>query len=127
MDLDLRGKTAIVTGGSKGIGRAVAQGLAAEGCDLHLAARTAADLEAVRDEIMAQHQVGVALHAADLGQPGAPEALAAAAGEAEILINNAGAIPGGSLEKVDEATWREAWNLKVFGYVNLTRAVYANL
>ncbi|MDP6706748.1 MAG: short-chain dehydrogenase/reductase [Alphaproteobacteria bacterium] len=125
MDLKLQGKTAIVTGGSKGIGRAVAVQLAAEGCDLHLAARTAADLEAVRDEIMAQHQVGVTLHAADLGQPGAPEA--AAAGEAEILVNNAGAIPGGSLEKVDEATWREAWNLKVFGYVNLTRAVYAKL
>ena len=56
------------------------------------------------------------------------DALEAAATEgAQILVNNAGAIPGGSLEKVDEASWREAWNLKVFGYINLTRAVYANL
>lgn len=127
MDLKLQGKTAIVTGGSKGIGRAVARTLAAEGCNLHLASRTQADLETVRDEIMAQHQVGVTVHPMDLGLPGQPEALAAAAEGAQILVNNAGAIPGGSLEKVDEATWREAWNLKVFGYVNLTRAVYANL
>ncbi len=127
MDLGLQGKTAIVTGGSKGIGRAVATALAAEGCNLHLASRTAADLEAVRDEIMAQHQVGVTVHPMDLASQGQPEALAAAAEGAQILVNNAGAIPGGSLEKVDETTWREAWNLKVFGYINLTRAVYANL
>lgn len=127
MDLHLRDKTAIVTGGSKGIGRAVARALAEEGCQLHLAARTAADLEALSKEIMAQHQVGVTAHAMDLGEPGRPEALAEAAGDVDILVNNAGAIPGGSLEAVDEATWRHAWNLKVFGYVNLTRAVYARM
>jgi len=127
MDLHLRGKTAIVTGGSKGIGRAVARCLAEEGCQLHLAARTAADLEALREEIRAQHQVGVTAHATDLGAPGRPEALAEAAGDVDILVNNAGAIPGGSIEKVDEATWRHAWNLKVFGYINLTRAVYQRM
>lgn len=125
MDLHLRGKTALVTGGSKGIGRAVAHSLAEEGCNLHLASRTAADLEAVRDQIMGQHQVNVTVHPMDLGVSGQPEALAQAAGDIDILVNNAGAIPGGSLDKVDEETWRHAWNLKVFGYVNLTRAVYA--
>ena len=55
------------------------------------------------------------------------EALAAGAGELDILINNAGAIPGGDLLKVDEDTWRRAWDLKVFGYINLTRAVYAQM
>ena len=43
----------------------------------------------------------------------------------DILVNNAGAIPGGSLLNVDEATWRKAWDLKVFGYVNMCRAFYA--
>ena len=52
-------------------------------------------------------------------------ALAEWAGDLDILVNNAGAIPGGDLLKVDEETWRKAWDLKLFGYINLTRAVYA--
>jgi NADP-dependent 3-hydroxy acid dehydrogenase YdfG len=43
----------------------------------------------------------------------------------DILVNNAGAIPGGSLLDVDEQTWRKAWDLKVFGYINMCRAYYA--
>ena len=127
MDLHLQGKTAIVTGGSKGIGRAVARQLGQEGCHLHLASRTEADLEAVADEIRRQHQVNVTVHPMDLGAPGQPDKLAELAGDADILVNNAGAIPGGAIDKVDEATWRHAWDLKVFGYVNLTRAVYARM
>src|SRR5258706_12006799 len=65
--------------------------------------------------------------AVDLSQKGAAEALADWAGEIDILVNNAGAIPGGDLLKVDEDTWRRAWELKVFGYVNLTRIVYAGM
>ena len=126
MNLKLAGKTAVITGSSKGIGAAVARTMAEEGCNLHLAARTEADLEAVRDDIMSRQQVGVTLHPMDLSVSGQPEALAEAAGDIDILVNNAGAIPGGTIEMVDEATWREAWNLKVFGYINLTRAVYAN-
>jgi NADP-dependent 3-hydroxy acid dehydrogenase YdfG len=48
-------------------------------------------------------------------------------GELDVLVNNAGAIPGGDLLKVDEETWRRAWELKVFGYINLTRLVYAGM
>lgn len=125
MELGLRGRRALVTGGSKGIGRAVAECLAAEGCALHLAARTAADLEAVGEALRRQHNAEVTLHAADLGQSGAAEDLARRCGALDILVNNAGAIPGGSLSQIDEATWRKAWDLKVFGYINLTRAVYA--
>ncbi len=121
MDLELTGKTAVVTGGSKGIGLAVAQGLAAEGCALHLAARTAADLEAARDAIAQRHNVPLTLHACDLSDSAAQADLFAACGDADILINNAGAIPGGDLASVDEATWREAWDLKVFGFINLCR------
>src|SRR5439155_1154885 len=62
--------------------------------------------------------------AIDLSLPGAAEELARWAGDLDILVNNAGAIPGGDLLKVDEDTWRRAWDLKVFGYINLTRAVY---
>jgi NAD(P)-dependent dehydrogenase (short-subunit alcohol dehydrogenase family) len=45
----------------------------------------------------------------------------------DILVNNAGAIPGGTLQEIEEPRWREAWDLKVFGYINLTRAVYADM
>jgi len=48
-------------------------------------------------------------------------------GRIDILVNNAGAIPGGDLLRVDEDTWRRAWDLKVFGYINLSRQVYARM
>jgi NAD(P)-dependent dehydrogenase (short-subunit alcohol dehydrogenase family) len=127
MDLDLAGKTALVTGGSKGIGAAIARALAAEGCHLHLAARTAADLETTRAEIAARHQVSVTTHVADLSKSAEQAALAGACADIDILINNAGAIPGGDLDGVDEATWRDAWDLKVFGYINMTRAIYKSM
>jgi len=127
MELELRGKRALVTGGSKGIGRACAEALAAEGCRVSIAARDAAALEAAAAAMRERHGVDVARRSVDLSQPGAAEALAQWAGELDILINNAGAIPGGDLLKVDEPTWRRAWDLKVFGYINLTRQVYARM
>ncbi|MGA7984524.1 MAG: short-chain dehydrogenase/reductase [Burkholderiales bacterium] len=111
MELNLTGRRALVTGGSKGIGRACAEALAAEGCEVLIAAR---------NPVPGPHAKAV-----DLSQRGAPEALAGWAGEIDILINNAGAIPGGDLLKVDEDTWRRAWDLKLFGYINLSRQVYA--
>ena len=51
--------------------------------------------------------------------------LAADCADTDILINNAGAIPGGNIAQIDEARWREAWDLKVFGYINMTRRFYA--
>ena len=125
MDLRLRGKTVLVTGASKGIGLACARLLAEEGCTLHLTARTEADLAKAKADIQARHNVPVAIHPMDLGQRGAPEALAKAVGDIDILVNNAGAIPGGDLLSIDEERWREAWDLKVFGYINLCRAIYA--
>lgn len=127
MELGLAGKRALVTGASRGIGRAVAEALAAEGVDLELAARSAGDLEALRDALRAAHDVRVGVHAVDLGATGEAQSLAAAVGATDILVNNAGAIPAGTLESVDEARWREAWDLKVFGYVNLCRASYARM
>ena len=127
MDLNLKGKRALVTGGSKGIGKACAQVLAEEGCAVTIASRDAQSLAAAAADIRAKTGIEVQWKAADLSQRGAAEALAAGAGELDILVNNAGAIPGGDLWKVDEDTWRRAWDLKVFGYINLTRAVYARM
>src|SRR6266851_1834120 len=125
MDLNLNGKTALVTGASKGIGLAVAKLLAAEGCNLHLVARGKETLETAREAIRKCHQIAVALHPLDLSRSESVGQLAEACGDIDILINNAGAIPGGTLAMVDEARWRAAWDLKVFGYINLTRAFLA--
>ncbi len=124
MDLHLSGKRALITGGSQGIGRATALSLAAEGCDLLLAARTAAGLEAAAGLVRSRYQVRVETIAADLSQSAEVARLAAAAGPVDVLVNNAGAIPPGTLLDVGEARWRAAWDLKVFGFIDLTRALY---
>ena len=112
MELNLKGKRVLVTGASKGIGRACVQVLEKEGCTVLGASRSIA---------------GANTKALDIAERGAAEALADWAGDLDILVNNAGAIPGGDILKVDEETWRKAWDLKVFGYINLTRAVYAGM
>jgi NAD(P)-dependent dehydrogenase (short-subunit alcohol dehydrogenase family) len=125
MDLGLRGRKALVTGASKGIGRACAEVLAEEGCDIVLVSRTAADLETVRAKIAGEHNVAVRYYALDLSDGKNVDKLAADCADTDILINNAGAIPGGNIAEIDEARWREAWDLKVFGYINMTRRFYA--
>jgi len=72
-------------------------------------------------------QKALAVHIFPEAQRGVAEELAAAAGDLDILVNNAGAIPGGDLLTVDEDTWRRSWDLKVFGYINLCRAVYRTM
>jgi 3-oxoacyl-[acyl-carrier protein] reductase len=125
MDLNLRGKKALVTGASKGIGRACAAILAEEGCDVVLVSRTEADLAVACDGIKAQHNVAVRYYAMDLADSKNVDRLAAECADTEILVNNAGAIPGGNIAQIDEARWRHAWDLKVFGYINMTRRFYA--
>ncbi len=125
MDLGLRGRRALVTGASKGIGLACAEALAAEGCDVVLVSRSLADLQAAQARLRAARQVGVEVRAHDLADSRAVDALAAEFPDVDILVNNAGAIPGGTLDEVDEARWRAAWDLKVFGYINMSRRFYA--
>ncbi|MBI3055547.1 MAG: SDR family oxidoreductase, partial [Betaproteobacteria bacterium] len=123
----LKGRTALITGGSRGIGFGVAQVLAAEGCNLHLASRSAADLETARSKITAAHPVKVSCHALDLAVAENADRLARECGEIDILINNAGAIPQGGILDFDDQTWRAGWELKMFGYINLTREVYRGM
>ncbi|MDE0809249.1 MAG: short-chain dehydrogenase/reductase [Alphaproteobacteria bacterium] len=124
MDLHLGGKSVLITGASKGIGLACAHGFAAEGCNLHLASRTQADLEAARAVIVSKYDVEVTIHALDISDSSNVDILADRCADIDILVNNAGAIPAGDIQAIDEKTWREAWDLKVFGYINMTRRFY---
>jgi 3-oxoacyl-[acyl-carrier protein] reductase len=125
MELGLRGRKSLVTGASRGIGWACADILAEEGCDVVLVSRTAADLEAARAAIAAKHNVKVSVLPLDLSDTRSVDTLAAGHPETDILINNASAIPRGTIAEIDEGRWREAWDLKVFGYINMTRRFYA--
>jgi NAD(P)-dependent dehydrogenase (short-subunit alcohol dehydrogenase family) len=127
MDMGLRGRRVLVTGGSKGIGLACAEAFAAEGCDVVLAARGRAGLDAAAATLRERHNVGVACLAADLSDPAERERLGEAHPDIDILVNNAGAIPGGSLADIPIARWEEAWRLKVLGYVHLTQLALARM
>ena len=127
MELNLAGRTALITGGSKGIGESCAHSLAAEGVHLHLAARGEEALAKVKDDVLRSYQVSIETHALDLSGSEAQSELAGRCPDIDILVNNAGAIPGGTVADVDEARWREAWDLKVFGYINLCRIFHARM
>ena len=127
MDLQLRGKRALITGASRGIGRATAAALAQEGCDLVMVARSAADLTAAADAIRTAHQVGITTLPCDVSDPAARDVLIAAAGTVDILVNNAGSNPAGEIDDIDESAWRQAWDLKLFGTIALTRAFYSQM
>jgi NAD(P)-dependent dehydrogenase (short-subunit alcohol dehydrogenase family) len=125
MDLNLSGKRVLITGVSQGIGEGVARAFAEEGSEIHLVARSADKLGKLRDELAASGCRHVRIQSCgDLTTPGAISAVAEVAGDVDILVNNAGAIPSGNLWQVDESKWRAGWELKVFCYINMTRAIY---
>lgn len=121
MDLGLTGKKVLITGGSKGIGAALGETFAAEGCRVVLVARSADALAATADGIRARHKATVETWAADLGNGAAREETMRRHPDIDILINNAGAIPGGSIFDFTMERWIETWQLKVFGYVHMTK------
>ena len=82
-------------------------------------------LETAAANIKQQTGREATIHAIDLSKSGSADELLKAVGTPDILVNNAGAIPGGNIAMIDEATWRTAWDLKVFGYINLCRSAYA--
>ena len=127
MDLHLGGRRALVTGASKGIGLACAEMLAAERVDLTIVARSGSVLDDHARRISAETGVTVDVIAADLSTAGGIATVVDACGELDILVNNAGAIPPGTVLDVDAEAWRDAWDLKVFGYIDLSRALYPRL
>lgn len=127
MDLQLKGKCALITGGSRGIGLGAARLLAREGCNLHLAARSAADLDAAKAQITAQYAVNVDCHALDLSVASNAVTLARKCRDVDFLVNNAGSIPQGTLDTLDDETWKKSWDLKVFGFIDITREIYARM
>src|SRR5436190_1649868 len=124
MELGLAGQIIVITGASQGIGVGLAEVFAEEGCRLRLIARSAANLAKVGDDLRSRLGAEVETMALDLCEAGAIAKVVDFAGTANILVNNAGAIPGGNLWQVDEAAWRAGWELKVFGYINMVRAFY---
>ena len=127
MDLELNGRTALVTGASKGIGYATARLLAEEGCRVVIVARTADAIEAAARRIAEETGAKVDALAADLSVEEERIRVVEGVGDVDVLVNNAGAIPGGNLLEFDDASWKAAWDLKVFGYVSLCRQYYARM
>jgi NAD(P)-dependent dehydrogenase (short-subunit alcohol dehydrogenase family) len=127
MDLQLGGKKVLITGASQGIGEGLAHAFAAEGCNLHLTARNADKLEAMRDEIVGAQGVSVGITAVDMTLDGACERIVEEAGKIDVLINNAGVIPSGPLFDISPQRWREGWALKGFGYADMIRLVYPRM
>lgn len=131
MDLGITGKTAVVTGASKGIGNAIAHELASEGANLAICARTQGPLEAAAEEIEDDHGVECLPVTADLTEREDAAAFIEAAadhyGGIDILVNNAGSAPGGPLETLSEEDWYKALDLKLMGHVRCTTEAMPHL
>ncbi|MDP6088520.1 MAG: SDR family NAD(P)-dependent oxidoreductase, partial [Nitrospinota bacterium] len=117
MELGLTGKIALVTGGSKGIGKGIARVLSAEGCRVAICSRTRDDIEATAAEITGETGNEVAAFEGAVGHFGG----------VDILVNNAGAAPGGVIENLTEDDWAESLQLKFMGYVRCTKAVLPHM
>ena len=131
METGLRGKVAMVSGASKGIGRAIAEKLAAEGTNLSLAARSRDELHALGKQLETKHGIACLAVPADLTSPEAIRAWTQATvdrfGGLDILINNAGAAQGGPFLTLPDQAWRDSLELKLYGYMRVAREVFPHL
>jgi NAD(P)-dependent dehydrogenase (short-subunit alcohol dehydrogenase family) len=127
MDLGLEGKQVLVTGGSKGIGNAIAHAFAAEGANLIISSRNQAMLEEAAGQIRRKHNAKVTAHPADLSDGGQRTRLHQAFPDVDVLVNNAGALPGGGIADLSMERWQEGWALKVFGYIHLCQLYVASM
>jgi 3-oxoacyl-[acyl-carrier protein] reductase len=131
MDLGLKGKIALVTGGSKGIGKAVARGLSQEGARVAICARGEGALQDAARDITKGTGHEVFPVSGDLTVPEDAhrivEAVIAHFGRIDILVNNAGAAPGGEILHLTEEDWAKALQLKFMGFVRCTKAVLPHM
>lgn len=127
MDLGLKGKVAIISGGNKGLGAASADALAAEGANLFLTARNAGQLSDAAARIRENHGVEVDTLAGDLTDPDTADRVAEAAlkrfGRIDILVNSAGSSQGGVFWEIPDSAWEDSLALKFMGTVRMIRAV----
>ena len=131
MDLQLTGKIALVAASSKGLGKAIAGQLAAEGCDVMLTSRDAEQLVLTREQLLPEARGRLESCVCDLTRVEEIRALVAATrerlGPIDILINNAGGPPGGGFDQVDDADWQAAFELNLLSYVRLIRETLPDL
>jgi NAD(P)-dependent dehydrogenase (short-subunit alcohol dehydrogenase family) len=127
MDLKLAGRSVMITGASKGIGLGIGKWFASEGVNLCLVARSGDLLAKEAEAIRKSAQVNVQTLAADLSDPAARREVFETFPDVDIVVNNAGAIPGGTIEDVDEKAWRAGWDLKVYAHVDFTRLYLAKM
>jgi NAD(P)-dependent dehydrogenase (short-subunit alcohol dehydrogenase family) len=131
VDLGLKDSTALVTGASKGIGRASALGLAEEGCDVAINARTPEDLERTAKEIADASGRRIVPIAGDMSDPDDVQRVVdqaiAELGHLDIAVTCAGSSPGGLIEELTEEHWRISLGLKFMGYVRTCKAVLPHM
>jgi 3-oxoacyl-[acyl-carrier protein] reductase len=131
MDLQLTGKTALILAASKGLGKACALALAAEGADIVIGARDKAVLEATAAELRAKSKGRVLAVPVDVTNPNQVAAIidaaVAAFGKIDILVNNAGGPPFGKFESFDDAAWQSAFDLTLLSAVRLSRLVLPHM
>jgi len=127
MDLNLKGKTALVTGGSEGIGKGIALALAKEGVDVAICARRKDILEATASEIARATNRKIVAIPADLRKDADAKSFIERAhnelGRVDIMVNNAGSAAGGVIEHLTEDDWAKGLQLKFMGYVRCLRYV----
>lgn len=127
MELNLANKRVLITGASQGIGKCLALSFAQEKCHLHLVARSAEKLTSLAHHIQTTFHVNVTYTAIDMTAEGACQQIINEAGHIDILISNAGVVPGGSLFDISSEQWRAGWQLKGFSYVDMIRLVYQQM
>ncbi|NND48745.1 MAG: SDR family oxidoreductase [Rhizobiales bacterium] len=130
MDLGIRGKRALVLGASRGLGRAIAERLAEEGCNVIVGARDGEALKSLADELANAHGIEAGTISIDMSDADAVAALAVRIEnelELDILVNNAGGPPPSGALGVDEDVWRTAAQSLIFSVIALTEAAVAGM
>jgi 3-oxoacyl-[acyl-carrier protein] reductase len=126
MDLQLKGKRALVTGSSRGIGYAIALGLASEGCRVAINGRNTKSIFDAASRLHFQTNAEILPIAGDVGEPDISEKMiqrtVQAFGGLDLLVTNAGGPPSGKFEGIDDPTWQHAVEISLLSHVRLIRA-----